>query len=138
MRGQPAIIALLLALMCLVRFGLAAFAYAAPEALMAELGAPLAANPQMSYVVRVWAVRDMVIALLVLLARPAWLLPLLIGCIAIDCTDILSAWLSGRAGQFSPKDTMGLMGTAVAALVPETLALLLMLRDRASQTVKPD
>jgi hypothetical protein len=53
---------MLLALMCLVRFGLAAFGYAAPEALMAELGAPITANPQMPYIVRVWAVRDMVLA----------------------------------------------------------------------------
>lgn len=135
MRGQPAIISLLLAVMCLVRFGLSAFAYAAPEAMMAELGAPVAANLQASYIVRVWAVRDMVIALLVLFARPAWLPALLIGCIAIDCTDILSAGLSGRAGQFNPADTLGLMGTAVAALVPETLALLLQ-RRRSSQTVR--
>ena len=131
MRGQPAIIIALIVLMCAVRFGLAAFAYAAPEAMMAELGAPVAANLQASYIVRVWAVRDMVIALLVLLARPAWLPALLVGCIAIDCTDIVSAWLSGRAGQFNPADTLGLMGTAVAALVPETIALLL-LRRRGS------
>jgi hypothetical protein len=137
MRGQPAIIIALLALMCAVRFGLAAFAYAAPEAMMAELGAPVAANLQAPYIVRVWAVRDMVIALLVLFARPSWLPALLIGCIAIDFTDILSAWLSGRAGQFDQADTIGLMGTAVAALAPETLALLL-LRRRERSTVKPD
>jgi hypothetical protein len=128
MRGQPATIFILLAIMCLVRFGLAAFGYAAPEALMAELGAPPDANPQMPYIVRVWAVRDMVLALLVLAARPAWLQPLLIACIAIDATDIASAWLSGRAGLFDAAETLGLMTTAIAALVPETLALLLLRR----------
>jgi hypothetical protein len=128
MRGQPALVIVLLALMCAVRFGLAAFGYAAPDALLAELGASPAANLQAPYIVRVWATRDMVLALLVIAARPAWLQPLLLACIAIDCTDIVSAWLSGRAGLFSPADTLGLMGTAVAALVPEVLALLLVRR----------
>jgi hypothetical protein len=130
-RGQPASVILLLAIMCAVRFGLAAFAYAMPDALMAELGALPAANLQAPYIVRVWAVRDMVLALLVVAARPAWLQPLLLACIVIDSTDIGSAWLSGRAGLFSPDDTLGLMGTAVAALVPELLALWLVRRRGA-------
>lgn len=133
MRGQPASVVVLLALMCLVRFGLAALGYAAPEELMAQLGAPASANPQMPYIVRVWAVRDMVIAVLVVLARPAWLLPLLLACTAIDCTDIASAWLSGAAGQFDESETLGLMTTAIAALVPETLALWLVWRRRMLQ-----
>ncbi|OYU15185.1 MAG: hypothetical protein CFE37_07285 [Alphaproteobacteria bacterium PA4] len=128
MRGQPTLIAGLLLVMVLVRFGLAAFGYAVPDALMAALGAPADANPQMPYIVRVWAVRDMVLALLVLLARPATLTPLLIACIAIDATDVLSAVLAGRAGLFDAPDTFGLMTTAIAALVPETLALILLRR----------
>ncbi|MEY2884651.1 MAG: hypothetical protein RL490_2375 [Pseudomonadota bacterium] len=128
MRCQPALIAGLILVMVLVRFGLAAFGYAAPEALMAELGAPAAANPQMPYIVRVWAVRDMVLALLVLLARPATLTPLLMACIAIDATEFMSAVLAGRSGLFDAPDTFGLMTTAIAALVPETLALTLLRR----------
>jgi hypothetical protein len=132
MRGQPPLIAALVGVMCLVRFGLALFAYVAPEVLMAELGAPAAANPQMPYIVRVWAIRDMVLAVLVVTARPATLRPLLIACIVIDATDILSAWLAGRAGLFDAADTWGLMTTAIAALVPESLALwLISRRDRA-------
>jgi len=128
MRGQPAIVIILLGLMCLVRFGLAAFGYADPEALMAELGAPAAANPQMPYIVRVWAIRDMVLALLVVAVRPGWLMPLLLACIAIDATDIVSALLSGHAGLFTAAQVHGLMATAIAALVPETLAMLLIWR----------
>jgi hypothetical protein len=131
MRGQRPIIIALLAIMVLVRFGLAAFAYAAPEALMAELGAPAASNPQAPYIVRVWAVRDMVLGLLVVLARPAWLQQLLIALIVIDATDILSALLSGVAGQYDSQQTLGLMTTAIAALVPEGLALLLLRRAAA-------
>lgn len=128
MREQLPAIAVLVGLMCLVRFGLALFGYLAPEALMAELGGPAADNPQMPYIVRVWAVRDMVLAVLVASARPMMLLPLLIACIIIDATDILSAWLAGRAGLFDGAQTLGLMTTAVAALVPETLALWLIIR----------
>jgi hypothetical protein len=131
MREQPPVIAVLIGVMCLVRFGLALFGYLAPEALMAELGAPAAANPQMPYIVRVWAIRDIVLAVLVVTARPALLKPLLIACIVIDATDIVSAWLAGRAGLFDGPDTLGLMTTAIAALIPETLALgLIMRRER--------
>jgi hypothetical protein len=49
-------------------------------------------------------------------------------CIVIDTTDILSAWLAGRAGLFSPAETVSLMTTAIAALIPETLALVLIRR----------
>lgn len=137
MRGQPVSIAVLVGLMCLVRFSLAAFGYLAPEALMAELGAPAAANPQMPYIVRVWAIRDMVLAVLVITARPAMLRPLLVACIVIDMTDIFSAWAAGRAGLFDGPQTLGLMTTAIAALVPETLALWLIIRrDRRPPAVK--
>jgi hypothetical protein len=137
MREQPPLIAVLVGLMCLVRFGLALFAYLAPEALMAELGAPFGTNPQAPYIVRVWAIRDMVLAVLVVTARPAMLRPLLIACIVIDATDILSAWLAGRAGLFDGPDTLGLMTTAIAALVPEVLALwLLAQRDRRLRAAK--
>jgi hypothetical protein len=128
MREQPLFIALLIGLMCLVRFGLAAYGYAAPEALMTQLAAPVADNPQMPYIIRVWAIRDMVLAILVATARPATIKPLLMACIVIDTTDILSAWLAGRAGLFSPAETVSLMTTAIAALVPETLALVLIRR----------
>jgi hypothetical protein len=128
MRGQPRAIAVLVGLMCLIRFSLALYGYLAPEALMAQLGAPAADNPQMPYIVRVWAIRDIVLAVLVVTARPGMLRPLLIACIVIDTTDIVSAWLAGRAGLFDGPATLGLMTTAVAALVPESLALWLLIR----------
>ncbi|MFZ4690606.1 MAG: hypothetical protein ACOYLS_15325, partial [Polymorphobacter sp.] len=118
MRGQPPLIACLIALMCLVRFGLAAFGYADPSALMETLAAPPADNLQMPYTIRVWAVRDMVLAIVVAAARPTTIGTLLIACIAIDVTDIGSAWLSGHAGLFDAGQTFSLMTTAIAALVP--------------------
>ena len=55
MRVQPFFIAL----MCAVRFGLAAFGHLAPKALMEQLGIPIADNPQMPYAIRVWTIRDL-------------------------------------------------------------------------------
>lgn len=130
MRGQSAAVMVLVGLMCLVRFGLAAYGYLLPSALMEQLAAPAADNLQMPYIIRVWAVRDMVIAVLVATAGPAMIRTLLVACIAIDATDILSAWLGGRAGLFDPAATLSLMTTAIAALVPESLALLLIARRR--------
>ena len=65
--------------------------------------------------------------MLVASARPATIVPLLTAGIVIDPTDILSAWLAGRAGLSDAAETWSLMTTAIAALVPETLALLLIL-----------
>ena len=84
MRGQVGYLAALIAAMCAVRGGLAAYGYLYPDQLMDSLGASIASNPQMPYIVRVWAIRDVVLALLVVLARPQTIRGLLIACIAID------------------------------------------------------
>lgn len=123
MRGQLGYLAALIAAMCAVRCGLAAYGYLYPDQLMDSLGASIASNPQMPYIVRVWAIRDVVLALLVVLARPQTIRGLLIACIAIDATDIVSAHLAGAAGLFDAGDTWHLKLTAIAALVPESIAL---------------
>lgn len=123
MRGQVWYLAILIAAMCAVRGGLAAYGYVEPVALMESLGVPTASNIQMPYIIRVWAIRDIVLALLVVLATPKTIKPLLIACIAIDLTDILSAHLGGIGGLFDPTDTWHLKLTAIAALVPECIAL---------------
>lgn len=70
MRGQVWYLAVLIAAMCAVRGGLAAYGYIEPVALMESLGVPATSNVQMPYVIRVWAIRDIVLALLVVLATP--------------------------------------------------------------------
>lgn len=128
MRNQIWYVAMLIGFMCLIRFGLAAIGYINPPWLMEQLGAPVTANLQMPYIVRVWAIRDIVLAILVLTAYPSTIKPLLLACIAIDCTDVLSAFFSGMAGLFNPADTRSLQLAAIAALIPETIALGLILR----------
>ena len=123
MRDQPLLTKLLILAMCLVRFALAAYAWVDPPSLLAGLGAPPEANPQAPYIVRVWAIRDMVLAVLVIAARPQAIVPLLLGCIVIDSSDLLSAWLGDQAGLFARPDTIALSATAVAALGPEIVAL---------------
>lgn len=127
MRGQVWYLALLIGAMCLVRGGLAAYGYWQPVALMESLGAPAASNPQMPYIVRVWAIRDLVLAALVVLATPRTIKPLLLACIVIDLTDVLSAHLAGAAGLFDAAATDALKLTAIAALVPECVALAVLL-----------
>ncbi len=93
---------------------------------MLELGFPLETNVQAPYLVRVWAIRDMVISGLVIYTFfLRGLNPVLIACVLIDLTDIFSAYLGGQAGLFSAKDTVSLMLTAIFALIPEGFALIL-------------
>jgi hypothetical protein len=102
--------------------------YANPAGLMAQLGISIDANFQMPYVIRVWAIRDIVIALLVVLSDRTMIKTLLLACMAIDMTDVLSAYWSGLDGLFDPVETRSLQLTAIAALIPESLALLLLIR----------
>ncbi len=120
--------------MCLIRFSLSAFGYADPHGLMAEIGLSVSANPQMPYAIRAWAIRDVVLAVLVVLASKQQLNLLLIGCVAIDFTDIISAYLSGVAGLFGSADgwLLKLTSTAIATLFLELVALLLMAMGTAS------
>jgi len=126
MRGQSWYIALLIGLMCLIRFSLSAIGYADPLWLMQQLSIPIDSNIQMPYIIRVWAIRDIVLAVLVSLANKGSVKTLLLACIAIDTTDVISAHLSGLAGLFNASETWSLKFTAIAALVPELIALFLL------------
>ncbi|OYQ63544.1 hypothetical protein B9G53_16330 [Pseudanabaena sp. SR411] len=133
MRNQVWYVATLLGIMCLIRFGLSAIGYVDPPWLMQQLGVPVDSNLQMPYIIRVWAIRDMVLAILVVFSNQATIKVLLFACIAIDMTDIWSAHLSGLEGLFSETDTWSLKLTAIAALLPESIALALIMRN-SSQT----
>lgn len=130
MRDQPRIVVILIGFMCVIRFGLGAVGYTEPVWLMGELGAPLSSNEQMPYVVRVWAIRDMVIAVLVAAASSACIIPLLLGCIIIDTADVLSAILSNIGGLYNTQDSISLTLTAVLALIPESIALGIIIQRR--------
>ncbi|MBE9076291.1 hypothetical protein IQ241_03095 [Romeria aff. gracilis LEGE 07310] len=126
MRGQVWYVALFIGLMCLVRFGLSAIGYADPVRLMEQMNMSIDSNIQMPYLVRVWAVRDIVIAVIVIFADRSTVKTLLFACVVIDATDILSAHLSGLAGLFNSSETWSLKLTAIAALIPEAIALALL------------
>jgi hypothetical protein len=135
MRNQVWYVATLIGIMCLIRFGLSAIGYIDPHWLMQQLGVTVDSNLQMPYIIRVWAIRDMVLAILVLFSNQATIKILLFACIAIDLTDIWSAHLSGLEGLFSATDTWSLKLTAIAALIPESAASVLIMR-RSSQTLE--
>ncbi|AKG23611.1 hypothetical protein IJ00_22060 [Calothrix sp. 336/3] len=136
MRGQIWYIALLIGLMCIIRFSLSAFGYANPNWFMEEVGISLSSNPQMPYAIRAWAIRDIVISVLVVLASQSNVKMLLVACVAIDFTDIISAYLSGVAGLFGAEDgwLLKLTSTAIAALVLELAALLLLSIPRKKES----
>ena len=123
MRGQVWYVAVLIGLMCILRFSLSAVGYVAPHWLMEQFNIASASNIQMPYMIRVWAIRDMVLAVLVVLAHQSAVRTLLLACIAIDITDIISAHLSGVAGLFNAAETWSLKSTAILALIPELIAL---------------
>jgi hypothetical protein len=123
MRGQSWYIILLIGLMCLIRFSMSAVGYVDPLWLMAQLNIPIESNIQMPYVIRAWAIRDIVLAIIVAIADRQTVMTLLLACIAIDTTDVVSAHLSGVAGLFNAAETQTLQLTAIAALIPEIIAV---------------
>ena len=132
MRNQVWYVALLIGLMCLIRFGLSVFGYAAPHMLMAETGISLSSNPQMPYAIRAWAIRDMVLAILVVLTDKTQVKILLFACVVIDFTDIISAYLSVQGGLFNNADVglIQLTSTAIAALILELVAIAFISQDK--------
>jgi hypothetical protein len=136
MRGQSWYIALLIGLMCLIRFSLSAVGYVDPSWLMTQFHIPIDSNIQMPYIVRVWAIRDIVLAIIVAIADCRYVSTLLLACMAIDATDVVSAQLSGVAGLFNLADTRSLQLTAIIALVLETIALVLLLVQKPSERIE--
>jgi hypothetical protein len=136
MRGQSWYIVLLIGLMCLVRFSMSAVGYVDPLWLMAQLNIPIDSNIQMPYIIRVWAIRDIVLAIIVAIADRQTVKTLLLACIAIDTTDVISAYLGGAAGLFDAADTRSLQLAAIAALIPETIALGLLVFHQPSEQIK--
>jgi hypothetical protein len=114
--------------MCLIRGSLSAFGYVNPSGFMEAVEISLSVNPQMPYAIRAWAIRDMVVSGLVVLADQRTVKMLLAGCVVIDFTDIISAYVSGVAGLFGTADgwLLKLTSTAIAALVLELVALILL------------
>jgi hypothetical protein len=135
MRDQRWYITLLVGVMCLIRFSLGAVGYAEPLWLMEQLSIPIDLNIQMPYIIRVWAIRDIVLAVIIAFADRSTVKTLLLACVAIDTTDIVSAHLSGVAGLFNVSETWSLKFTAIAALAPELTALALLTIRKANAQV---
>jgi hypothetical protein len=136
MRGQSWYVVLPIGIMCLIRFSLSAIGYVDPLWLMAQLHVPIDTNIQMPYIIRVWAIRDIVLAIIVAVADRYVVMMLLLACIAIDTTDVISAHLSGVAGLFDAADTRSLQLSAIAALIPEIIAVVLLVFGQRSQQIK--
>jgi hypothetical protein len=134
LRDQPLPIAILIGIMCAYRLGLPIVAYIEPVWLMEYFGCPPTTNLQMPYIIRVWAIRDIVLSILIVSARGNIIKALLWACVAVDATDVLSAQISGASGLFNAANTWSLTIAAVAALVPEIAALALIYRRELPKT----
>lgn len=113
-----------------VRGGLAAVGYASPDWLSENLGAPPEQNPKLGYVVRVWAARDIALAAITLAAPATHTVRLLRLLIAVDVADIASAQISRRRGDVSDQDARSLTFTAIAAIIPQAIALASIARQK--------
>ena len=90
----------------------------------------------MPYTILVRAIRDIVLAVLVAYANKSIVKILLIACIVIDITNVVFAHLSGAVGLFNAAETWSLkIITAIAALVPELMALLLLTINNTQKQV---
>jgi hypothetical protein len=125
MRDQVWYVAVLISIMCLVRLLMGAAGYINPDWLMEQFNISIDVNLQMPYIIRVWAARDVVLAILVVFSNKSTVSSLLLACIAMDTADILSARLSGAAGLFDLAETQSLQLAAIAALIPESAAIAL-------------
>jgi hypothetical protein len=136
MRGQSWYVVLLIGLMCLIRFSVSVVGYSDPLWLMTQFNIPIDSNIQMPYIIRVWAIRDIVLAIIVAIADRSTVRTLLLACIAIDATDVISAHLSGVAGLFNASETRSLQLTAIAALIPEIIALVLIIFNKTFERIE--
>jgi len=121
MRGQSTLIAVLIGVTCLVRFSLGAAGYLAPLWLL-RLD-PVAGTEAVPYFVRIYAVRDMVLAVLLVSATPNYVAPVLIGCIVADGGDLLAGILAGASGAATSGETVALVGLAATFVAIQAVAL---------------
>lgn len=136
MRGQPLAIAILIGIMCVGRLAFAAVGYANPTGLMEYFGYLGVTNLQTPYVIRLWAIRDIVLSVLVVLSPGSAIKALLWACIVVDATDFLSTQISRADGLFNAANTWSLTLAIFAALVPEIAALALIYRRKLPATAQ--
>jgi hypothetical protein len=130
MFGYGRVVGALLAVMCLARFLIAAASYFFPETTLALYDLPAAGKTPLVYFIQVWAVRDMVLAVLVAFAARDHLLPLVSACIVIEVSDAVSALRGYHLGIFQSDDLMAQLVTVGVAFIPEFIAVCLILRQR--------
>jgi hypothetical protein len=123
----------LLALMCVSRFLIAAASYFFPYETLALYGLASPGETPLIFFIQVWGIRDMVIAGLFLFVSRDFILPLLSGCLVIECSDAIVATLAYSAGTFDTGDLLNQYATVGVAFVPEFIAFLLILRIRTRE-----
>jgi len=97
-----------------------------PSLLMAPLGFSLPDNLQGTYLVRLWAARDIVMAILALyflnIKEMKAFFALVLAWVVVDSIDVISACLAYSSGYFDAKSTLMLISMALSGLIPEAIA----------------
>jgi hypothetical protein len=96
---------------------------AASEPAAATLGAPVAANPQAPYVVRLFAVREVALGALTLVSRGPARRALVTAGVAVDAADAAVCVAAVRSGSVPVRSAAATGGVAVGAVVVGVLAL---------------
>jgi hypothetical protein len=116
---------------CAIRFGVAAPSYLLPDTMFLLFGMQQGQGSPIMYFVKVWAVRDIVLALLVVFASRQHIKTLLAACVAIESSDALAVYLTYSAGTFSGIQALNQLSTVALALVSEAAALVMISRQDA-------
>jgi len=82
----------------------------------------------MLYFVRIYAVRDVALAILLASATPNCVTPLLIGCIMVDGGDLLAGIVAGASRAATSGETVALVGLAAVFVTIQAIALRLIRR----------
>jgi len=93
---------------------------------------PVAGTESVPYFVRIYAVRDVVLSVLLGSATPNYVAPLLIGCIVADGGDLLAGILAGVSGAATSGETVALVGLAAAFVTIQAIVLHLIRRGTRS------
>ncbi len=117
------VVIILIVVVAALRGLLALAGFFAPQFVMRELGAPPELNPHMPYVVRVWAIRDIVLAGFLMSERHRRAVVALLLVAIIDAVDVISAGLAALEGPYDAPTALGLAGVAIAFLIPELVAI---------------
>jgi hypothetical protein len=91
---------------------------------------PVPGAEEVPFLIRIYAIRDVALAVLLASATASYVIPLLIGCLATDAGDLFSGILAGTSGASSPGEIVAFSALCVSFIAFEAIALYLIRREK--------